>query len=209
MIAVSYLKSIYPKDKTIKLIDESSADLIHVDLMDGIYVEQNNLKIEEVLNDLKDTSKPLDIHLMVNEPLKYIQDLVSLKNIWAITFHLDATNNPLEIINYVKSQNIKVGIAINPNEDISILDNYYSLIDYVLVMSVTPGKGGQKFMVEVLPKLKKLKDKNVLIGIDGGINNETINYLKEYHIDNIISGSYICMSDDFEKQINILKEAMK
>jgi len=205
MIAVSYLKSKYEKAETIKLIDNSDADLIHVDLMDGVYVENKNFTIEEVLNDLKDTTKPLDIHLMVNNPEIYICDLSKLKP-FAITFHLDGTKKPLEVIELIKDYNIKVGIAINPNEDIHILNDYFKLIDYVLIMSVVPGKGGQSFIREVLSKVRKLETKDLIIGIDGGINDDTINYLKGYKIDIIISGSYICMSDNYNKSINILKE---
>jgi len=207
MIAVSYLKSKYSKEETIKKIDESIADFIHVDLMDGIYVENNNFTIDEVINDLKNTTKPLDIHLMVDNPIKYIDDLAKLKPN-TITFHLDSTNDPKEIIDLIKDYNIKVGIAINPNEDISILNNYYDLIDYVLIMSVYPGKGGQEFIKEVLEKVKLLENKNLLIGIDGGINSETIKYLNDYNIDIIISGSYVCMSDNYNESINLLKNAM-
>ncbi|MBQ8902604.1 MAG: ribulose-phosphate 3-epimerase [Bacilli bacterium] len=205
MISVSYLKSIYNKKDTIKKIDESIADMIHVDLMDGSYVENKNFTIDEVIDDLKDTKKPLDIHLMVNNPEIYIDELAKLKP-FAITFHLDSTNNKDDVINQIKDYNIKVGIAINPDEDISILDGYLELIDYVLVMSVVPGKGGQTFIKDVLDKIKQLENKNILIGIDGGINSESITYLKNYKIDNIISGSFVCMSDDYNMKIEELKE---
>ncbi len=204
MIAVSFLKSKYERGETLQKIMASDADLIHVDLLDGIYAGENNLQIDELVKELANTEKKLDIHLMVKEPLEYIKQLINL-NIWAITFHLDATSNPKEIIEYVKSHNIKVGIAINPDEDIHILDKYFDLIHYVLIMSVYPGKGGQEFIPDVLEKIPYLYDKNVLIGIDGGINNNTIKYLDGYQVDNIVSGSFICMSDDFNKQINLLK----
>ena len=204
MIAVSFLKSNYNRYDTIKKIDESKADLIHVDLLDGIYAGKNNLDIDELVKELSNTKKKLDIHLMVKEPLEIIKKLINL-NIWAITFHLDATSKPIEIIEYVKNHNIKVGIAINPDEDIHIVDSYLDLINYVLIMSVFPGRGGQEFIPKVLDKIPYLYNKKILIGIDGGINAESIKYLKDYQIDNIISGSFICMSNDFNKQIDILK----
>lgn len=204
MIAVSYLKSKFEKTETIKLIDKSKADLIHVDLMDGLYVDTKNFTVEEVINDLKNTTKPLDIHLMVTNPEIYIRDLAKLKP-FAITFHLDGTNNPKEVIDLIKDYNIKVGIALNPSDDVSILNRYLDIIDYVLVMSVVPGKGGQTFIKEVLNKVEYLKNKNILIGIDGGVNEESINYLKDYRIDIIISGSFVCMGDDFNYQIDLLK----
>lgn len=205
MISVSFLKSKDERKNTINKINASAADLIHVDLMDGVYVQNKNFEINEILNTLKDTTKLLDIHLMVREPFEYIKELIKL-NVWAITFHLDATENPLEIIEYLKLNNIKVGIAINPNDDINVLNDYFDKIDYVLVMSVIPGEGGQKFMSDVLEKIEYLKDKKVLIGIDGGINHDTIKLLKGYKIDNIISGSFICMNDDYNRQIKILKD---
>lgn len=209
MISVSYLSSKYEVKETIKKIEDSNANLIHVDLMDGIYVKNKNFELNEVLDNLKDTTKPLDIHLMVSEPLQYIKEFIKLKNIWAITFHLDSTNNPDEIISFLKSNDIKVGIAVNPDEDTEILNKYFGIIDYVLIMSVIPGKGGQEFIPCVLSKLNKLENKNVLVGIDGGINDKTINYLKKYDIDVIVSGSYICLSDNYNERINILKEALK
>jgi len=203
MISVSYLKSKFEKKETIKLINESNADFIHVDLMDGLYVENKNFTIEEVIKDLLDTTKSLDIHLMVNNPIIYIDELAKLKPS-IITFHLDSTDNPKEVIELIKDYNIKVGIAINPSDDINILDDYYELIDYVLIMSVHPGLGGQSFIPSVLDKVKYLEDKNLLIGIDGGINDHSIKLLNGYKIDIIISGSFICMSDDYNKQIDLL-----
>ena len=204
MIAVSYLKSKFSKLDTIKMIDESIADYIHVDLMDGLYVENNNFTIEDVIRDLKDTKKPLDIHLMVKNPEKYIRDLALLKP-KIITIHLNSTDNLLNTIELIKEYNILVGIAINPDEDIRLIDKYLDKIDYVLIMSVYPGKGGQTFIKEVLDKVKYLNNRDILLGIDGGINDNTIHYLKDYNFNIIVSGSYVCMSDNYNKMIQILK----
>ena len=204
MIAVSFLKSKYDRLTTIQNIDRSIADLIHVDLMDGLYVPENNFTIDSIINDLKDTTKPLDIHLMVNNPEFYIPSLAQLKPS-IITIHLNSTHNFDNVLSMIKDYNIKVGIALNPDEDVHLLDNYFDLIDYVLIMSVYPGKGGQAFIKEVLNKVDCLKSKNILIGIDGGINDTTIDYIKELDIDIIVSGSYICLSDDYNKQISVLK----
>jgi len=105
MIAVSYLKSKFKKAETIRLIDESNADLIHVDLMDGLYVQDKNFTIDEVINDLKNTQKPLDIHLMVKNPEIYIRELALLKP-FAITFHLNSTENPKDVIELIKDYNM-------------------------------------------------------------------------------------------------------
>lgn len=204
VIAVSFLKSKLDRKNTIFQINHSNADLIHVDLMDGEYVYENNFNLDEIINDLKDSSKPLDFHLMVNNPEKYISEIAKLKPSF-ITIHLNTTNNLEEALMLIKDYNIKVGIAINPEENIQLLDDYFKYIDYVLLMSVYPGRGGQIFIKDVLKKALYLKNKNVLIGIDGGINNETIKELKDYNFDIIVSGSYVCMSDNYNEKISILK----
>ncbi len=202
MISVSFLKSKYSKKETIQLIEDSKADFIHVDLMDGIYVKENNFTIDEIMDLLKNVKKSLDIHLMVYNPLIYIKELVKLKPS-IITIHLDGTPNIEETIDYLKKNDVKVGLAINPDENEHIIDNYLDKIDYVLIMSVYPGEGGQKFIPEVLEKINYFEDK-LLIGIDGGINEDSIKLLKNYHIDIIVSGSYICMSDNFNERIDEL-----
>ena len=207
MIAVSFLKSKLDKKDTILKINNSDADLIHIDLMDGEYVLENNFQIEEVINNLKDTTKPLDFHLMVNNPEKYIAEIAKLKP-QIITIHLNSTNNLIETLSTIKDYNIKAGLALNPDEEVYQLDKYLDLIDYVLIMGVYPGKGGQSFIKEVLNKNNELKNKNVLIGIDGGINEETIKEIKGYKFDIIVSGSYVCMSDDYNERISILKNSI-
>ena len=204
MISVSYLKSKYERDVTINKINESIADYVHVDLMDGLYVPNKNFTILDLLDTLSKITKPLDIHLMVKNPEDYLDYLIKFDP-KIITFHLDATDKPIEVIKKIKENNIQVGIAINPNEDIKILNDYIDLIDYVLIMSVYPGKGGQEFIPSVLEKVRLLNNKKVLIGIDGGINKETIKYLKDYKIDIVISGSFICMSDNYNESIKLLK----
>ncbi len=204
MISVSFLKSKYSREETIKLIDNSDASLIHVDLMDGEYVPNKNFTLEEIMLLLNKTKKPLDIHLMVKNPLIYIKELVKLKP-YIITIHLDGTPNIEETLAYIRSHHIKVGVAINPDESEHIVDKYLDKIDYVLIMSVYPGAGGQKFISEVLEKVNYLKDK-FLVGIDGGVNDESIKYLKDYPLDIVVSGSFICMSDNFNERIHLLEK---
>ena len=206
-IAVSYINSKYDLEKTISLIDDSLADFIHVDLMDGIYVETNNFNIKEVINLLSSRKKKLNIHLMTINPEHYVKDLASL-NPSCITFHPRTTKNPINLIETIKSLGSKCGIAINPDESVESFSEYYSLIDEVLVMSVVPGKGGQKFISETLEKLEQLKaikeSDNFILAVDGGINAENIEYLN--NVDLVVSGSFICNSDDFNKAINKLKK---
>lgn len=206
-VAVSYLKSDDYK-ACIKMINSTSADYLHVDMCDGRYVESKNFTIGELNELLKISTKPLDVHLMVEDPDKYIDKLAML-NTETITFHKNGSKNPLGTIEHIKSVGLKVGMAINPDENIDSIKDYINIIDEVLVMSVVPGKGGQKFMPEVLATVEKLKELkpnyHYIIAMDGGINGDTINEIKNYNIDLIISGSYITCSDNFEESIGTLR----
>jgi ribulose-phosphate 3-epimerase len=125
-----------------------------------------------------------------------------------MTFHLKTCKDPMEVIDYIHSIGIKVGMAINPDEEVKELLPYIPYLDEVLVMSVVPGKGGQSFMSEVLPKIDELIELKVknhfIIAIDGGINGETVNYLKDYPVDMVISGSYVTESSNYEGSIQNL-----
>ncbi len=208
-ISVSYLSSFYSKEKTIKLIESTSADYIHVDLMDGGFVPNKNFTIEEVLKLLKNHELPLDIHLMVFDPEIYIDDLKTI-NPEYITFHIEATKNIVKTIELIKCNNIKVGLAIKPNTNLMELMPYLSMIDLVLIMSVEPGEGGQEFIplsVQRLSELIKIREENHLnfkIEMDGGINPDTIKTVSS--LDIAVSGSFICKSKDFEHQIELLKK---
>lgn len=209
-VSVSYLSSIFDKKNTIRLIDKSSADFIHVDLMDGKFVPKNNFEIKNVLNDLKDTKKPLDIHLMVLNPKRYIDDLSKL-NPEYITIHLES-NNIEETIKLIKSKNIKVGISIKPNTDISYLESYFNEIDLILVMTVEPGAGGQRFLFDMLKKIEDLNNirnsngYKYLISVDGGINEYTAYKVKKSGGDILVSGSFVCHHEDFDERINLLRK---
>lgn len=204
-IAVSFLSSYYSEAKTIEMIDNSIADYIHVDLMDGKYVENKNFTISGVMKLLGKTKKPLDIHLMVEKPEKYIDDL-ALLNAVAITIHPSTTKDPVVVINSIKSLGLKVGIAINPDEDIKNFEKYFALVDQVLLMSVVPGKGGQEFMEEAISRLELLqqfKEKyGFMIAIDGGINEEVARRLP--NVDLMVSGAYVCRHANMNEAIRNL-----
>ena len=122
-----------------------------------------------------------------------------------ITFHLEATDKVNEIIDLIHSYGIKCGISIKPNTSVKELLPYLDKIELVLIMSVEPGKGGQKFMPIAIDKINELRklNKNIIISVDGGINDETVRMV---NTDMVVSGSYVCMSDNFEKNIEILKK---
>lgn len=209
-IAVSYLSSKYKEKDTIKLIDESNADFIHVDLMDGKFVENKNFTIGGVTKLLSNTSKKLDIHLMTMNPEKYFEDLAML-NVEYITFHPEAIKDCKKAITKLNELGIKVGLALNPDTEVESIKKYLELIDQVLVMSVHPGKGGQEFIPDVISKIDELiciREANnyaFIISVDGGINASSIEYLNNKNIDMLVSGSYVCQSDNFNKQIDSLK----
>ena len=203
-VAVSFIKSKYNEKETIDIINQTSADYLHVDIMDGVFVDNKNYDYEDIELFVKDNHKQLDIHLMCNNPLEYIKDYLKLKP-YNISFHIEAEKNPTRIIDFLHENNIKCGLAINPETDLKVIIPYLNKIDTVLVMSVHPGKGGQKFMLEIVNKIKELSKLkgNFVIEVDGGVNSDSICHLE--NVDIVVSGSYICESDDFEEKIRKLR----
>ena len=193
--------------ENINILTKTDIDYIHLDIMDGDFVNNKTFPIEEVKEFINDEKK-LDVHLMVSDVKKYIDDFKCL-NPEYITFHYETNCDIMGLISYIKSLNIKAGLSICPETNVEVLDKYLPYIDLILIMSVTPGAGGQKFMDSVIPKineLKKIRKENNLdfiISIDGGINEETVDLVKD--CDMVVSGSFVCMSDDYQKSINKLK----
>lgn len=202
-IAVSFLSSINDPKTTLNKIAQTSCDYLHVDIMDGLYVSNKTMDLEELLPLLKNYPKHFDIHLMVENPYEYIKKLIPLKPKY-ITFHAKTAKNVSVLVNLLHHNNIKAGLALNPNEEVSSIKKYLKSIDLVLVMCVYPGSGGQKFMPEVIPKIQELKkiQSNYLISCDGGINEETAKLINP---DILVSGSFICHSDNYEEQLLKLK----
>lgn len=209
-ISVSFLKSKFSLQETIEKISESTADFIHVDLMDGEFVASKTENMSEILECLKRATKPLDIHLMMEKDAlqNTLQEVYKL-NPYRLAIHSELPNS-LELIDEIKTHDIFCGLAVNPDTTIQEIEKYLKEIDFVLIMSVYPGRGGQEFLDSTMIKLqelKKIKEEQNLsfeIAIDGGINDKTIAKVKPY-CNTVISGSYICMSDDYNKQIKELK----
>ena len=184
-------------------LNKTNTDYIHIDYMDGIFVDNKEFTIEEIKTLSKISTKKLDIHIMAENPEPIIQELKGL-NIEYITIHYEI-NKPLDkIINLIHNQGYKCGISIKPKTDPKNIIEYLEKIDLVLIMSVEPGKGGQKFIPDVLNKIKELKQNNLIIEIDGGINDTNIEELKNI-VDIVVVGSYITNSSDYNKQIKNLK----
>lgn len=204
-VSVSILSSYENLKEAINKVNNTSADFLHIDVMDGNFVSSVKFDYETCLKIKKISSKRIDMHLMVND-IKTIMKYASLKPEF-LTFHIEVIKDN-SIIKYVKSLGIKVGLAINPETRVEKLIPYLKDIDLILFMSVNPGSGGQHFKKSVLNKIKKIKKiipKNIIINIDGGINDKTINYVKEIGCDMVVSGSYITNSDDYEEKILSLK----
>lgn len=203
-IATSILNAKDRKESIIKL-NNTNTDYIHIDVMDNKFVPNYQLPIEEVNELISVTQKKFDIHLMVENPLSYIKELNS-QNIDSITFHIEINKDINGLIKIIKEKNIKVGLAIKPNTEINTLDNYLDKVDKILVMSVEPGFGGQKFIENTPSRIKEIKNKNnsILIEVDGGINNETIKDIKDI-ADIAVVGSYITNKEDYNEAINSLK----
>ncbi len=197
-ISCSYLSS-NDKEKVIKELNKTNVDYIHLDIMDGKFTENETLDFNTLRNYFYENTKKLDVHLMVKD-VKLYTELYSLLKPEYITFHLEVGNTK-ELINYVKNKNIKVGLAINPDTNINEIKPFINDIDLILVMSVYPGKGGQKFIESSTDKIKELRKINnkIIISVDGGINNTNINKLKEVNSSICVVGSYITNNNINEK----------
>ena len=206
MISTSILNAKDRIDSVLKL-NRTNTSYIHIDVMDGKFVDDIQFKINEINAVNMVTKYPMDVHLMVNDPIKYILELKDM-NIEYITFHLEIRRSKEKIISKIKEAGYKVGISIKPDTDISKLEPYLKDIDMILVMSVEPGRGGQEFIentVDRVNKIKKMIDDNdydIKIEVDGGINDKTISKLE--NIDIAVVGSYIINSDNYYMSINRL-----
>jgi ribulose-phosphate 3-epimerase len=188
-------------------INDNKIDLIHIDIMDGKFVNNKTEKLFNLNKISSLTDLKYDIHLMVEEPLNKIDDYIKYEP-EIITVHIEKNSNLIDCIRKIKSYNINVGVAINPDTNISELYDILELIDLVLIMSVHPGKGGQKFINKTIDKVKDINNKksnnNFIISVDGGVNNTNSKDLINSGADLLVSGSYLVKSDNLNNSIKSL-----
>ncbi|MDD6244283.1 MAG: ribulose-phosphate 3-epimerase [bacterium] len=210
LVSASFLSS---KDipKFLTKLNDTDINYIHVDVMDGVYVKNKTMPFREMRHISDYTSKRLDVHLMVKNPLKYIPDYASL-NTEYITIHKDIEDDLLTCLKEIKSYYIKTGIALKAEDEIKDIIPYLPYIDLILIMSVTPGAGGQSFQEEAVSKMKEAqilkkeysKDFSFIVSVDGGINADTITKVNNY-VDMVVSGSYLSSSTDLQEAIDTLR----
>ena len=196
----------------IKRLEEGGADMIHVDVMDGHFVPNLTIGPPVIKALRKQCSIKFDVHLMISPVHKYIEAYADA-GADIITIHPEATENLEESISKIKTLNKKVGVSLNPESKLDLITNYLKKIDLVLIMSVNPGFGGQKFMPEVLDKVKQLKEikskrnMNFDIEIDGGINFDNCQSAIDAGANILVSGTTVFKSNngDIKKNINLLK----
>ena len=210
LVSASFLSS---KDipKFLTKLNDTDINYIHVDVMDGVYVKNKTMPFREMRHMSDYTSKRLDVHLMVKNPLKYISDYASL-NTEYITIHKDIEDDLLTCLKEIKSYYIKTGIALKDEDEIKDIIPYLPYIDLILIMSVTPGAGGQGFQENSILKMKEVqvlkmeysKDFSFIVSVDGGINADTITKVNNY-VDMVVSGSYLSSSTDLQEAIDTLR----
>ena len=196
----------------IKKIEEGGADYIHVDVMDGHFVPNISFgaPVMKCLNGK--TNLPYDVHLMIEEPLKYIKDFVTDQTEY-ITVHREACGNNLdEVIDMIKGYGIKAGVSIKPGTPTSALEGYFDKIDLILIMSVEPGFGGQSFMEDQLTKavelsaLKKEMGYSYIIEMDGGISLDNIERVRDAGVEMAVAGSAVYKAEDVPERVREFKK---
>ena len=197
--------------KDIEMVNRSQADWFHLDIMDGVFVPNISYGLPVVSQIKKMATKPLDVHLMIVQPERYVEAFHKA-GADILTVHYEACTHLHRTIQQIKAQGMKAGVSLNPHTPVSLLEDIIKDIDVVLLMSVNPGFGGQSFIEQTINKVDKLKkliiesNSHTLIEIDGGVNFETGKRLVNAGADALVAGSFVFNSPDPEANIKGLKE---
>ncbi len=191
----------------IRRINETDCDCLHLDVMDGKFVDDITFGLPLIKEIKENCNKQLDVHLMVEHPQDLAERLCDL-NVKYLTIHSEILDNVNfeYLLKKAEENGVVLGIAFNPNTEIKDYEKFIKKINFALIMSVYPGKGGQSFIEEVLIKAKEIKEinSNTFINIDGGVNDSTISKIKEVEIDMVVSGSYL-FKGNMQEKINLLR----
>ena len=211
LVAPSILSADFGKlNEEITAICSSGCDLVHVDVMDGHFVPNLTIGPVVVSSVAKVATKPLDIHLMVQNNTFFVELFAPLKPEY-ISFHIEEEKHPHRLIQKIRSYGIKPAIVLNPHTKPDTIEYLLEDLDMVLLMSVNPGFGGQKFIPNVVKKAKELKkliqkaNPNCLIEVDGGVNDKNIQELKDAGVDVVVAGSFVFGNDNYKDAIDSLK----
>lgn len=194
----------------IEIINKSEADYVHVDVMDGVFVPNITFGMLVVEGVKKIAQKPLDVHLMIVQPEKYVEAFQKA-GADVISVHYEACPHLHRVLQLIKNSGAKAGVAINPHTNVELLEDVLEDLDQVILMSVNPGFGGQKFIYRTIPKIRKLKDMiiaqntNTLIEIDGGVGLHNAEAMLQAGADILVAGSSVFKAKDPEKMISELK----
>ncbi len=196
--------------RDIEMINRSDADWFHVDVMDGVFVPNISFGMPVIKAIKKHATKPLDVHLMIVEPDKYIQEF---KNCGAdvLTVHYEACTHLHRTVQAIKAAGMKAGVSLNPHTPVAVLEDIASDLDLVLIMSVNPGFGGQSFIENTYNKLRTLvqlrKDKNAsfFIEVDGGVSDKNYKQIVDAGADVLVAGNYVFAAPNPEKAIEVIK----
>ena len=208
IIAPSLLAADFSRlTEEVKAIENTKAKWLHLDVMDGNFVPNISFGADIIKAIRKNSNLYFDAHLMIENPEWYI-DTIADAGVESISIHVEATKHLDRALQLIKKRGLKAGVAINPATDIAFLDNIYEKLDLILVMTVNPGFGGQKFLTQMLEKIRKIRNKfpHIDIQVDGGINNETAKLVIEAGANILVAGSYVFSGNYSEKVNSLLNE---